>query len=322
MKDDIKDKAIHWAACQKEGLNEIEKRNLEYWLAENPKHQEAFNNAKRIHRLFENIPKNYSEEISLEVHNSAKKIKFIQKVKPLFSVVASLLLVFILGFKAYETYLPSYDAVYITKNDILKTNSLPDGSKITLDVESDLNVKIYNDKREVVLNKGQAFFDVAKDKNKAFIINAGKIQIEVLGTKFEVQKFDKHTNVSVKEGLVKVSYIYYSNKKAKTITRLKKGETIEVATSGKINSFGKVDIDEIASWKEGKLIFNKSSLKDAFDTFSRYHKMDIKLDASLHDSLFSGSFKTNELDKFLNAIEKVYSLQIKKYNNQITILSK
>ena len=319
LHESINDQDIYWASCQKDGLNPKEKSNLENWLKQE-EHKKAYKRAQNTFNIFQNIPKNYSKDLRNKTHQSVKRRKFIQNIKPLLSYAAVLFVVIFTAFKNYDYFIPNYENTYISYKQSIKNITLPDNSRISIDAKTSLLIKYYANKREVVLNKGQAVFTVSKNKNKPFIIRSGKTYIEVVGTKFEVQKEKNITKISVIEGIVKIGNIYNENKDPKILTLLNKGESIILHNSAKVDYIGSIDINTIANWQDDLLIFNNSTLENDFNIFSKYYDIDVELKGTTSQLLFSGKFDTKGLDKFLNAIEKVYSLQIKRNNNKITVL--
>ena len=317
LKNSIKDEAIYWVTCEKEGLNNQQKSDFEAWIKQNNEHKKAFDEAKNIYTIFQNIPTNYAQNLSNKAHKGAKKIKFFEKtIKPLV-VCACIIFVSIIG---YKTFIPEYQKDYKTLYTSLKKELLPDGSTIYIDTKSNLEIEFFKNKREVILKEGQVLFEIAKDKNRPFIITAGKTLIEVVGTKFEVKNIENITTISVEEGLVKVDFIRHLLLPTQEITLLKKGEQIVIDNSGKINFVGQTQTEEIASWKNDELIFRKTSLKEAFKTFARYQDLDIEFkDKSFENKLFSGKFNTLGIDNFLFAIQKIYPINILKNQNKIII---
>lgn len=317
MKDNIKDKAIYWVTCQKEGLTLQEKEELNLWLESNIEHKKAFDEIKNIHNIFENIPKDYSQTLSNKAHYGAKKIKFVEKtLKPIIACAAVIFALFI----GYDNFIPNYEKNYQTQYTNLKKELLPDGSIISIDTKSNIGITYFKNKREVLLQNGQALFEVAKDKNRPFIITSGKTSIEVVGTKFEVTNLDNTTTVSVLEGIVKIGHIQNQFFEPQNITHLKKGEKIILDNTGKIHYLGETEIQEIAPWQNNELIFRKITLKNAFKDFSRYQNIEVEFKTKdIEDTLFSGKFNTKEIDKFLFAIQKIYPIKIKKEQNKIYI---
>lgn len=317
MEDNIKDKAIYWVTCQKEGLTLQEKEELELWLESNIEHKKAFDEAKNIHNIFQDIPKNYSQTLSIKAHYGAKKIKFVEKtLKPIISCAAVIFTLFI----GYDNFIPNYEKSYQTQYTNLKKELLPDGSTISLDAKSNIQIEYFKNKRKVLLQNGQALFEVEKDKDRPFIITSGKTSIEVVGTKFEVINLNESTTVSVLEGIVKVGYIRNILLPIQDVTLLEKGDKIIIDNTGKINYLGKTEIQEIAPWRNDELIFRKITLKDAFKNFARYQDIEAEfITKDIENSLFSGKFNTKEIDKFLFAIQKIYPIKIKKEQNKIYI---
>lgn len=319
MKEIIKDEAITWVSCEKEGLTKEEESKLKIWLKSKVEHKLAYEEAKEIQNIFKNMPNKYSEQLSIQAHRSVKSMNIMQKIKPLLAYAAIFLLVFLGAVKSYEYYTPSFEASFSSNKNLVKKHSLPDGSFITLDLNSTLDVIYSANKREVILKKGQAVFDIAKDKQRPFSIVSGKTFIEVVGTRFEVQKAKNITTIKVEEGIVKVGNIYNENKAAKILIRLKKAEKIVLNNKGKITYLGKTPLELIATWREGLLIFDKSTINQAFQDFSKYHDIEVELQEDIGEVLFSGKFRTDGLDKFLNALEKVYSYKISRNENKIIV---
>ena len=211
----------------------------------------------------------------------------------------------------------------MAKNKIKNNIKLPDGSLLALDIDTKLEVTFYKNKRDVVLQKGKVLFSVAKDKNRPFIIKTENSQIEVLGTVFEVDSTEKNnTSVSVKEGRVKVSS-FLQNDKTKVLSILEKGQSLSFNNFAKVKELKKVNPNHVASWEEGYLYFEKTSIKEAFEKFSRYIDIEVTFDRyenSIHK--IDGQFTIQEFDKFLYILPKIYPIKIKKEKNRIFIQSK
>lgn len=112
------------------------------------------------------------------------------------------------------------------------------------------------------------------------------------------------TTVSVEEGVVKVSFNNHTLLPNQDISLLKKGEKIVISDLGKITYLGKTDIEEII-WRNDELIFRKITLKEVFDTFSRYQDLKVEFqNKNFENKLFSGKFNTLEIDKFFYLLSK------------------
>ncbi|RXK13264.1 siderophore-interacting protein [Halarcobacter mediterraneus] len=320
MKDNVQDTAIKWLTCEKEGLTKEQKKEFYSWLEADISHKEAYDDAKNIYSLFQNMPKEYSKELSKKAHEGARRTKLIENFKPIISYAAVVMLIIVAFFNSYNYFIPSFEQTLVSENKNISKKLLPDGSIVSLDIKTKMQIEYYKNKRVVSLSTGQAMFDVAKDKKRPFIIDSGKTRIEVLGTKFEVINLNDSTTIKVEEGVVKVGHIFNKNKEAQVIGLLKKGQEIQINNLGKVLNSGKTSISEIAPWRNKELIFNKTTIKEALNKFARYEDIQFSFkNSNIQNKLFSGKFYTYDLDKFLNSLEKIYPIKIKKEENRVFI---
>lgn len=319
MKKDIEDIAILWVTCEKEGMNEAQQKQMKLWLEESDEHKQAYNQIKSVQSVFSKLPNTYSRQLSSIAHKGARRVKLIEQAKPVLSYAAAIILTLAFMFNSYDYFIPNFNTTLKTQNEIVSDKTLPDGSQITMDAKTSMNIKYYANKREVILHEGQVLFKVAKDASKPFTIMSGSTSIEVVGTQFEVKKLDKTTTVSVEEGIVKIGHIANVNTKPQIITRLYKGEKVILKNDGKIEFLGDTPIGQIATWRNGEIIFSNTTLQESFEVFSKYNEFDFVLGKGVDNLTFSGKFDTNGIDKFLNAIQKIYPLHIKKHQNIISV---
>ena len=102
IKTKIKEEAIYWLACEKEGLNELEKQELKHWLESNQEHQKAYNRMKLVHQMAKSISKENAQILSEQAHKEARKIRFLEKTRYFSSAAAILLIVCFSAFKIYD----------------------------------------------------------------------------------------------------------------------------------------------------------------------------------------------------------------------------
>ena len=323
IKDEINKKANTWLNREKEGLNIYEKKDLEKWLNSNSHNKNIYEENKRVREACSNLPKDYLDGLTKEVQISANKTRLFEKIKPLLAT-ASILFILCFGiFKVYSDKQTIYSNTYITKNENLNNIILADNTRIDLDVKSQIAINLYKNKRQVTFVKGKAMFSVAKDKNKPFIIRSGKTTIEVVGTQFEVINLNDITTINVSEGIVKIAHIFNETKNSKTITLLKKGDTLSINNQGKVLNFAKTNIKNIATWRENLLVFTKTTLSEATKIFQRYSDKKTSFQNNeLSQLKISGSFSTKDYDKFLHALPLIYPIKVHKNMDKIQILKK
>ncbi|AXH08803.1 hypothetical protein CP960_00820 [Malaciobacter halophilus] len=315
----IIEEAINWLNLEQEGLNNSEQQRFNLWIKE-LENKKEYENIKFLRNSFKQIPSSYTKKLTDEVDKEIKREKLFRSFKPLLAAAALLI---ILYFSVYTKFMPIYTKDYSTKHKILKNIILPDNSIVNLDVNTKLKVTYFKDSRKIKLLKGRAFFNVKKDKNRAFFVENLDTQIKVIGTMFEVSSTESDfTEIKVKEGIVKISNINNYNKE-KIIAVLEKGDSLKVNQKGKIFVNKKIQPKYIASWKEEYLYFSKTSIIDAIKEFSRYNNYKTTFDKyenTLHE--IDGKFPIKEFDKFLYALEKIYPIKIKKEKKNISISSK
>lgn len=187
-----------------------------------------------------------------------------------------------------------------TNNGETYTIVLPDGSKVWLNAASRLTYSSGLDKqliRKVQLH-GEAYFEVAKDKEHPFIVQVADQEIEVLGTHFNVNAYsdEPRTSTTLIEGSVKIT----SGGENKII---KPGE--QAYTKNGRMHVHKVDIESVKDWKEGEFYFDNVDLKVAMRKISRWYNIHIEYDDSISDGMLVGGWisRNTRLTDVLELIE-------------------
>jgi transmembrane sensor len=319
----IKEEAIYWLTCENEGLNELEKQEFKHWLESNPKHQKAYNRMKFVHQMAKSLSKENAQNLSNEVHHDIRKERFSKKIRYFSSAAAIILIVCFSAFKIYDNnFALQYSKTFQTDKTNLANQLLPDGSIIFLDAKTNLKVEFYKGKREITLINGRVMFEVAKDENRVFIIKSQKVNIEVVGTKFEVIRKKDTTTVNVEEGVVKTYFSsYFFDKQNEKILRKESSITYS-NEQGNINNPEKINPEKIALWRKNLINLNKVTLKDALDEFSKYNDVSSSFSSKeVENYLITGEFSSTQLEIFLKNITKIYPVKIEK-NEKIIEISK
>lgn len=309
--------AIYWILKEKEGFRLKEKEEFGNWL-QNLENNQAYKKNKIFLSACADLPKEYKSNLDDEL----KKPKlFFNNFKIITSIAASVIIIFFMSYTYYDHTKVIYKNQFLTTTDINTSITLPDKSLIDLDVKSKINITYYKNERLVNLSKGKAFFSVAKDKKRPFIITSGNTRVEVLGTQFEVINLDNTNTINVIEGVVRVSHIF--NDKIRHILVLKQGDSLSLNSKGKVIDYSKVILKRIASWKKNLLIFDKTTLKEALEIFNRYDSTKVAiLDYETSQLKVSGEFLTKDFDKFLEALPFIYPIKISKKDKIIKIEKK
>lgn len=183
--------------------------------------------------------------------------------------------------------------------------TLADGTSVRLDTNSAMRVRYARGTRTVILDRGQAFFDVISDPDRPFIVEAGETSVVALGTSFDVRRDDGTVEVTLVSGSVEVKA---DNPTGPGIWRLKPGNQVKVASQGA--EILNVDSATEISWTEGELIFRDQPLNEAVAEVNRYLLQPITLDADTVSNVrVNGVFKTGDRDAFVAAATDLFDLR-------------
>ena len=183
---------------------------------------------------------------------------------------------------------------------------LPDGTRVWLNAATELKYPVaFHAKERRVYLKGEAYFEVAKNKDKRFIVCCNDLEIEALGTTFDVKGYcdDHSVTTLLAEGSVKVS-----NKT--DVTLLKPGEKVEYHKSKQTFTKSVIsDMREIDFWRNNMLIFNSSSLAEIATTLERMYGVKVVFDSEkLKNVPFSGTIRNSSLHNVFYIISLTYPL--------------
>lgn len=185
-----------------------------------------------------------------------------------------------------------------TNPGMLTSVVLPDSSVVILNSESSLVYpSSFNGETRNVTLKGEAYFCVAKDQNKRFIVNApGNTQIRVYGTSFNVEAYPEEGVVNATLVCGKVSFV--SGGRQEVI--MKPGQKAKYNISNGSVTLGKTFVDGDIAWKDGKLIFRDTPFDEVLKSLSKRYNVDfvIKRD-KLHEYSFTGVFEHQRLSRIL-----------------------
>lgn len=208
--------------------------------------------------------------------------------------------------------------------------TLSDGSNITLNTNTRVAVNYSAEGRQIKLLQGEALFDVAKDKTRPFVVEAGGGLVWAVGTVFNVRFTGPEVAVMVSEGTVKV-FADTPASAAEFDTRISSAasskETLLSAGSSvtyqQLVSAVQPLAERQLAWLEGSLIFEGETLEQAVAEIARYSEHQIVIaDDSLKSLRIGGHYNTNDIDALLFALSKSFNIKVNKQNNQQIVLSK
>lgn len=177
---------------------------------------------------------------------------------------------------------------------------LPDGSKVWLNAASSLKFPTLftGTDRNVELN-GEAYFEIAKNKNKAFTVNANGTKVLVLGTHFNVMAYEdeKEVKTTLLEGSVKLIH-------ANDVAFLKPGQQGSITKNGGKYKVCEADMASAMAWKNGYFLFDNASLPQLMRQIARWYDVEVIYAPGLKDHEFVGEVSREySLRKILRILE-------------------
>lgn len=300
-KETIVEKARYYLSCEQEGKDIYSSESFLNWINVED-NKKIFEEEKAFRQMFSKIHKKDSIKLSQQVQKELKKERFLSKIKKVSTLAACFLIV---GFVYILYFKDDYSQKIYSQNSIMQNILMPDDSKITLDVKTNIEVAYTKEKREVFLKYGKAIFEVSSNKQRPFYVQSNDILIKVVGTKFEVNQKNDRVNIAVLDGIVDINYKDFK------ISELKKGDILEVYNNGEIKSLKKLPVEYMASWEKGKLIFDKTPLVDVLNEFQRYIDKKIELVVTKKDDFpITGEFEIDDFDKFTKLLPMIYPIKV------------
>lgn len=195
---------------------------------------------------------------------------------------------------------------------------LEDGSRVSLNSRTAVAARFTSSERRVTLESGEAYFEVAHDANRPFIVVAAGHVVTALGTTFLVrQDGENHTAVTLVEGKVTVSI----DSELPSPVTLSPGERLVLMRDAppKLDS---PQIDALLAWRRGEVALDKTPLAEAVAEMNRYETKPVVVDAVLGEQLrISGIYRIGDNRGFAATIAKLYRLQLVENDSEIRLLS-
>ncbi|WP_372776718.1 FecR family protein [Mangrovibacterium sp.] len=290
-----------------------ESQMLEKWVSESHKNQIEFED---IQILWEKtgefqIPSSIEQNAALELVHKRADIKSPKtfRLHLLYQAAAILVLAVLLAgtynyfFSAGSSSSEYYEEVFAAIGTRTHVD-LPDGSSVYLNSGSSLrfsNQFTTKDQRRIEL-EGEAYFDVAKDPEHPFIVQAGPIEIQALGTEFNVDAYnlDRAINVVLLEGKVAISEANRMDNKALMVLKPNEKARFNVKENTIIKEIT-YELERYVGWIDGKMVFMDDPIQDVMIKLENWYNVDIRLeDQKLNKYRFTGTFIDESVDEILH----------------------
>lgn len=326
---EAQNRAAEWIIAREEpDWDAASEAELKAWLAESDMNRVAFLRLEHSWREADRIgslgPAMEPETLRGD-HRELARYRGKRWWMPI-AVAASLVAAVGVGWHEYPEWIdgPASEvasARFDTKVGGHETIGLADGSKVELNTASVVRTAVNDKGREVWLDQGEAYFEVAHDKNRPFIVHAGNRQVTVLGTKFSIRRDGDKVSVFVREGRVRVDDIEDAHAvRSTTIT----GGDIALARGSMtlVTAKSEERVEDALAWREGMLNFDQERLSDVAAEFNRYNRQQlIVTDPGVAAIRIGGMFPASRPADFIRLLRDAYGLKIEETPEAIRISS-
>ncbi|HEX8469308.1 MAG TPA: FecR domain-containing protein [Allosphingosinicella sp.] len=196
---------------------------------------------------------------------------------------------------------------FVTAKGEQRQVSLPDGSRLTLDTDSAVDVAFGPGRRSLTLAKGRALFDVERDSNRPFEVRAGDRRVVALGTRFDVRVDPGRLQVTLFEGRVAVSPAGGGS-----AVQLAPGEQwVQSGASGRVLSAPPAE--DALAWRQGLVTFQDDTLLAAAAELNRYSNSALIVrDPQIANLRISGAFKAGDPARFARTVSTIHPVRVRR----------
>lgn len=331
-KDDatIEARAGEWILRrEREDWSPADREALERWLSADSRHREAFLRLIELWRLAGGLKvwRPIDGSIRSDVLSNAKRGT---TSKPRWHLALAAGIVALTTAASTLLYVQQYRDVYTTQVGGYQRLLLDDGSKVQLNTDTRIRVRLSDADRRVELLKGEAFFDIAPDAGRPFYVAAAKMRVRVLGTAFSVRLHEtSRVDVLVTQGRVSVHEEQSpdspptASPEESEESLLEAGQVAQARANGiHVAKIEPVEMTRRLSWQSGTLRFKSESLAAVVAEFNRYNRKRLEIvDPKLAGLEVGGNFRTDDLRSFVAAMRAVRGIQIEERADRILLSS-
>ncbi len=292
-------------------ISEEENLFLDRWIGESIENRRHYSEQKKLWHLFELHQKVQKiderkayQKISNQLFHS-KKLNFLGLIQR----VAAILLLPVIVASAIYFYSEKKDrtqfsSVYNTVETPLGMRSsltLPDGTRVWLNSGSSISYPVLfaNDFRAVSL-KGEAYFEVKKDKSWPFVVNTKNLDVVVTGTTFNCNAYPENDQVQT---VLVEGEVTLANQSATELATLNPGELAIFDKSNQRITTTKTDLQKYIAWKSGKLMFRDDKMNKVVEKLERWYNVEFEIeDPEIADYIYTATFIDESLDQVLKML--------------------
>ncbi|PRA22365.1 FecR domain-containing protein [Pseudomonas poae] len=294
------EEAAEWLMRLSEGdLSDSERAAWEHWKTSSPERDRAWARAQLLQSKLGGLPPSLAMS-ALDRPASAERRAALGKLALLLAVIP-------IGWGGWKL---TGTADYSTRVGERRELVLVDGSRITLNTDTAIDVRFDSQQRLVHLREGEILVQTAHDASRPFLVSTRQGRMQALGTRFTVRELDARTHLAVLEGAVKVS-LAESRQTAPLIVNAGQRTDFSAQTFGTLGTAdGNVD-----AWTRGMLMADKMRLADFVAQMMRYRRGIVRCDPAIADLRVSGAFPISDSRRALGMLVQTYPVIVSDHLN-------
>lgn len=297
-------------------------REFRQWLDEDPRHAEAFANVSAV---WDVVGEHAAEpeivtlrQSALADARTAAQSRWRTSRLPRWSIAAiagyAAAALLVAGGYYYATHMQPKGKQYATQIGQREALTLSDNSHVDIDADSAVSIALSRHMRLIHLERGRAYFQVAHDRTRPFIVQVNGQQVIATGTAFNVEAIKGGVRVTLVDGHVVVRQAPESGapdaEEGTIIAKLSPGDQLTDVSGAIARLSHSSNLFSVTAWREGKLIFNNERLADIVQRMKHYSTTEIVItDPSIANLRVSGVFNAGDIPALVNALKRFFPIE-------------
>ena len=315
----IREAAANWVARRDAGLSAHDESEYTAWLEADAGHRAAVDRLDFTWKALDRpLTTGTADAVLCELEHRARLRR--RRRIALAAAAAVLLLGAGVGWRTMQRE-PELKTAQVTSAAVLlpKLQALPDGSIAELRDGAEIAVEFNPEQRRIVLRGGQAYFKVAKNPKRPFVVVAGGVEVRAVGTAFSVDLGRREVEVLVTEGNVAVDVVADASISPglpghrRILIGAGDGAIVRISPPGgksQVDALADVDLQARLAWRSPRLEFSGTPLIEAVALMNRHNRVQFVIeDPVLARMRVSGIFGATNTDAFVRLLEASFDIQ-------------
>lgn len=281
-------------------MDEGARAALTQWLAADPEHRRVLARYRQLSAEIESRVGALLDEAEIQVAGRGRRTRRWRVFTALGAAAAVVMGMAVATREQNE---------FATKRAERHAAVLMDGSRIELNAQTELRIEFDRGERRVRLVHGEALFDVAKETARPFVVETPAGRVQVTGTVFNIRATQGQTaEVTVLDGRVQVRSAEAPSGEDAVLAP---GEqAVMSAAAVTIHALPPGAAQDVVAWREGRVVFDGTPLREAVERFANYHGRILQVDARVGKLSLGGRFSLDDIDGLLDEIERVFPVRV------------